>query len=233
MGRLTPLLGLGLLAACAPLAAQPPLMPYPGGFARGGGVEGRFQVALPGPPLLLDADEKALYAAYPYQLLTYREGALESLPLPGIPRFLRASPRLLVGLEGAVWTRDALYPYPALDAVQGEGGLFYVDGRGLYREGTLLKPGAFRQVVAWERGVVALGREAYFYPEGRLLSLPHSARKAQTGACGVVALLDALYLVQPWGLKPLGRAEDFAVYGEEIYLVPSGKVLSCKEAVWP
>jgi hypothetical protein len=232
MGRLAFLATLGLLSACAPLA-QAPLLPYPGGFARGGWVEGRFAVALPGPPLFLDADEKALYAAYPYQLLVYREGQLLSLPLPGVPRFLRAHPRPLVGLPGGIWTEESFYPYPARDAVLTETGLYYVDAQGLHRERTLLRPGAFSQVVVWEGGVVALGEEAYFYPEGRALPLPRPARKAQAGACGVVALLDGLYLVRPEGLKALGVAQDFAVHGERIYLAPSGEVWNCKEVAWP
>ncbi|WP_117236819.1 hypothetical protein [Thermus sediminis] len=233
MGRLAPLAALGLLASCAPLLGPAPLLPYPGGFARGGLVEGRFVVALPGTPLFLDADEGALYAAYPYQLLVFRDGLPESLPLPGVPRFLRASPRPVVGLDGGIWTKDALYPYPAWDAVLSETGLYYVNPRGFHREGSRLRPGAFRQVVAWEGGVVALGEEAYFYPEGLALPLPRPARKAQAGACGVVALLDRLYLVRPEGLRALGAAEDFAVFGEKVYLAPSGEVLNCKEAAWP
>lgn len=232
MGRLALLPVLGLLAACAP-AAQGPLLPYPGGFARGGLVEGRFSLALPGTPLFLDADVKALYAAYPYQLLVHEEGRLQSLPLPGVPRFLRASPRPVVGLEGGVWTESAFYPYPAQDALLTEEGLYRVDGRGLYRDGALLLPGAFRQVVAWEGWVVALGEEARFYPEGPTLPLPKPVRKAQAGACGVVALLEGLYLVRPEGLKPLGMAQDFAVFEEKIYLAPSGEVLNCKEVAWP
>ena len=231
-GYLALLPALGLLAACVP-QAQGSLLPYPGGFARGGLVEGRFSLALPGTPLFLDADEKALYAAYPYQLLVYGEGRLQSLPLPGVPRFLRASPRLVVGLEGGVWTEGAFYPYPALDALLTQEGLYHVDGRGLYRDGALVLPGAFRQVVAWEGWVVALGQEARFYPAGPTLPLPGPVRKAQAGACGVVALLEGLYLLRPEGLKPLGPAQDFAAFGEEIYLAPSLEVLNCKEVAWP
>ena len=99
MGRA--LLLLVLLAACAPLPEGPGL-PYPGGFVRGSVVEGRFQAILPGAPLLVDADAEALYAAYPYQLLEVRAGKVQSLPLPGVPRFLRARPGLAVGLEGGV-----------------------------------------------------------------------------------------------------------------------------------
>jgi hypothetical protein len=232
MGRLALLPALGLLAACVP-QAQGPLLPYPGGFARGGLVEGRFSLALPGTPLFLDASEEALYAAYPYQLLVYRESRLESLPLPGVPRFLRASPGPVVGLEGGVWTESAFYPYPALDALLTEEGLYRVDSKGLYRDGTLLLPGAFRQVVAWEGWVVALGEEARFYPEGPILPLPKPVRKAQAGTCGVVALLEELYLVRPEGLRPLGPAQDFAAFEGRIYLAPSGEVLNCKEVAWP
>ncbi|APD10157.1 MULTISPECIES: hypothetical protein [Thermus] len=231
MGRLSPL--LLLLAACAPLEASLPTLPYPGGFARGGLVEGRFQAILPGPPLFLDAGEDTLYAAYPYQLLVLKGGVLESLPLPGVPRFLRARPRPVVGLDGAVWAEGNLLPYPAQDAVLGEEGLFWVGKEGLYRERTLLQRGSYGQVVAWE-GVVALGKEAFFYPEGKTLPLPAPALKAQAGVCGVVALLGkAVYLVRQEGAKPLAEAQDFAAFGEWVYLVPGERVLSCREVVWP
>ncbi|AEV16091.1 hypothetical protein TCCBUS3UF1_10460 [Thermus sp. CCB_US3_UF1] len=232
MGRLAalPL----LLAACAPLQAQAPLLSYPGGFAQGGLVGGRFPAALPGPPLFLDADGQALYAAYPYQLLVLREGRLESLPLPGLPRFLRASPRLVLGLGNAVYTEAGLLPYPALDGVLTEGGLYWVGREGLYLEGRLLRPGRFTQVVAWEGRVVALGEVALFLPEGQSQPLPEPPRKAQASACGVAALLGSrLYLVRPEGVKAVAEAEDFAAWGEALYLTPGPRVLSCKEVVWP
>ncbi|GAA6756013.1 hypothetical protein Thermus77420_14890 [Thermus thalpophilus] len=231
MGRLGPL--LILLVACAPLRATPPALPYPGGFARGGLVEGRFQAILPSPPLFLDADREALYAAYPYQLLVLREGSLESLPLPGVPRFLRASPRLAVGLGEAVWTPGGLLPYPAKDAFLSDEGLYWVGQEGVYRERTLLQRGRYTQVVAWE-GAVALGEEAFFHPEGRTLPLPAPVLKAQAGDCGVVALMgERVYLVRKEGVKPLAEAEDVAAFGEWVYLVPGERVLSCREVVWP
>lgn len=224
-------LALLLLAACVPLAAQPPLLPYPGGFARGGLLEGRFAGALPGTPLFLDANEEALYAAYPYQLWVLRERGAESLPLPGLPRFLRASPKVAVGLGEAVWTEAGLFPYPAQDAAYGEA-LYWVGKGGLYRESALLQEGTFTQVVLWERRPVALGQGAYF-PEGLHVPLPGRVRKAQAGACGVVALVgEWVYVVRPEGAKPLARAEDFAAWEDRVYLAPEG-VVSCREVVWP
>lgn len=233
MGRLNPLPYLALLAACAPLGGAGPALPYPGGFAEGGLVAGRFQVALPGPPLFLDADKEALYAAYPYQLLVFREGRLESLPLPGVPRFLRASPRPLVGLGPGVWSLERLYPYPAQDAALTPQGLYWVGPAGLHLEETLLRRGRFSQVVAWGEGVAALGEEALFLPSGQTLPLPRPTRKAQASDCGVVALLDEVYLVRPEGAKRLSEGEDFAAWGAAVYLSPSRRVISCKEVVWP
>lgn len=235
MGRLNALALLALLSACAPLQATAPVLSYPGGFAEGGWVTGRFFVALPGPPLLLDADQQSLYAAYPYQLLIYRDGYWQSLPLPGIPRFLRASSgKVVVGLGEGVYTEEEFLPYPARDAAWSHEGLFWVGEKGLYREATLLRPGAFPQVVALDTGVVALGQEAYFYPEGLLLPLPQVVRKAQPGACGVVALMEGwVYLVRPEGAKPVAEAQDFAAWGETLYLTPGRRVVSCKEVVWP
>ncbi|MFN3367863.1 MAG: hypothetical protein ACK4G4_00740 [Thermus sp.] len=235
MGRLNALPLLVLLSACAPLQATAPVLPYPGGFAEGGWVTGRFLVALPGPPLFLDADQESLYAAYPYQLLIYRDAHLQSLPLPDVPRFLRASSgKVAVGFGDGVYTEEGPLPYPARDAAWGKEGLFWVGEGGLYRETALLHPGAFSQVVAWDRGVVALGREAYFYPEGLSLPLPQGVQKAQAGACGVVALMGGwVYLVRPEGAKPVAQAQDFAAWGETLYLTPGRRAVSCKEVVWP
>lgn len=233
MGRLNPLPYLALLAACAPMGVAPQPLPYPGGFALGGLVTGRFQGVLPGSPLFLDADGEALYAAYPYQLLVLKEGRLESFPLPGVPRFLRAGARPIVGLGTGVWTPEGLLPYPALDAFWSPEGLYWVDGEGLHRESALLQRGRFRQVVPWPGGAAALGQEAFFFPEGRSIPLPHPVRKAQSGACGVVALMDGVYLVRPAGAKPLAPAEDFAAWEDQVYLTPGQRVVSCKEVVWP
>ncbi len=230
MARTLPL--VALLAACAPLAGPIPLLPYPGGYIRGGVVEGRFSLALPGTPLFVDADEGAFYAAYPYELLVFDGKGLRTLPLPGRPRFLRARPGLAVGLDQGVYTEKGLLPYPALDAALTEEGLYRVDGRGLYLEGTRLRPGAFGKVVAWEEGVVALGGEAYFHPEGKTLALPGVPRKAEATACGVLLLLDRLYLLRPEGLKAWLEAEDFAALGERVWLSPP-KEASCREVVWP
>lgn len=234
MGRVKALLPLALLSACTPLQATPSVLPYPGGFLQGSLVTGRFTVTLPGPPLFLDADEIALYAAYPYQILRYRQGGMESLPLPGIPRFLRArGGKAVVGLGEAILLGDQLLPYPARDALYTERGVFWVGRDGLYLDAALLRRGDFTQVVAWEGHVVALGREAYFHPDGQTLPLPHPARKAQVGACGILVLLDRVYLVRREGVRPFAEAEDFAVWNENVYLVPSERVVSCKEAAWP
>lgn len=230
MGRLALLL---LLTACAPLAAQP-LLPYPGGFAEGGLVKGRFQVVLPGVPLFLDADEKALYAAYPYELLRYEGLALESLPLPGVPTFLRARPGLAVGLGQAVYTERGLLPYPARDAALTEEGLFWVGEKGLHLGSTLLEEGDFRQVVAWAGQVVALGREAYFHPEGRRVPLPAPPEGAEATACGVAFLAGGrLYLLRETGVKPWAEGTRMAALGEKVYLTPGPRVLDCREVVWP
>lgn len=204
MGRA--LLLLVLLAACAPLPEGPGL-PYPGGFVRGSVVEGRFQAILPGAPLLVDADAEALYAAYPYQLLG---GAGGKGPKPAPPRGAPvpqgpARPRR--GPEGGVLTPRGLLPYPAQDALETPEGLYWVDAEGLHLEGRLLLPGSFRQVVAWEGEVVALGTEAHFFPSGRRLALPAPALKAQAARCGVAFLAEGglAHLLTPTGLTPWAR----------------------------
>lgn len=136
-----------------------------------------------------------------------RAGKVQSLPLPGVPRFLRARPGLAVGPEGGVLTPRGLLPYPAQDALETPEGLYWVDAEGLHLEGRLLLPGSFRQVVAWEGEVVALGTEAHFFPSGRRLALPAPALKAQAARCGVAFLAEGglAHLLTPTGLTPWAR----------------------------
>lgn len=214
LGALAP-----LLLACA-LQTDLPLRVYPGGYAEGPYVEGRFQAVLPGPPLLLDADEAALYAAYPFQLLRIN-GGLESLPLPSTPLFLRARPRLVVGLAEGVYTEEGLFPYRAKDALLLDG-LYYVNETGLYREGVRLEAGDFWQVVALKGKVYALGGRLYRHPDGHTAPLPPGLKKAEAG-------LEALFLLAEDGLYRLdeegrvlahrpGRFRDLAV-GDLVYAV--------------
>ncbi len=231
-----PLLLTLLLAACAPLeGVDPPLLPYPGGFVRGRLVEGRFNLVLPTPPLMVDADGTSFYAAYPYQLLVHREGFPGSLPLPGIPRFIRAQPGLAVGLGEGVWTAQGLRPYRAQDALLRPEGLYWVDGEALYLEREVLARGSFRWVLPWGEGAVALGREAYLHPEGRWLALPASAKGAASTPCGPALLLEGeVWFLKEDGLKATGlKAQALAAWGEQVFLAPGGEVVSCKEVAWP
>lgn len=238
MGRPFALGGLCLLAlaACAPLEApEGRPWPYPGGFVRGRLVEGRFSLVLPAPPLLVDADGTAFYAAYPYQLLVYREGFPESLPLPGIPRFMRAQPGLAVGLGEGVWTAQGLKPYRAQDALLTPEGLYWVDGRALYREGERLRAGPFTRLAPYGEGVVALGEEAYLHPAGLRLPLPAPPQGAAPTPCGLALLLEGrLYFLREGGLKATDlTAEALAAWEDRLYLAPEGRTLSCREVAWP
>lgn len=220
MGRLLTL----LLAACATQASLP-LRVYPGGYAEGPYVEGRFKVVLPGAPLLLDADGESLYAAYPFQLIRFKSGALESLPLPGKPLFLRARPALAVGLENGVYTEKGVFPYRARDAVLLDA-LYHVNETGLHREGALLEAGEFWQVLTLRGKVYALGRRLYRHLDGHTAPLPPGLKKAEAGE-------EALFLLAEGGLYRLdeegrilahrpGRFSDLAV-GEEIYAVEGNR----------
>ncbi len=221
MGRLLALL---ILPACA-VQTGLPLRVYPGGYAEGPYVEGRFKAVLPGTPLFLDAGEAVLYAAYPFQLLRL-DGGVHTLPLPGKPLFLRARPRLVVGLENGIYTEEGLFPYRAKDGVFLEA-LYYVNEAGLYREGTLLKAEVFQQVVAFKGRVYALGSLLYRYPDGHTAPLPPGLRKAEAGE-------DALFLLGGEGLYRLdeegrilarkpGRFSDLAV-SDAVYAVEDNRV---------
>ena len=226
MGRLLTLL---LLTGCATQASLP-LRVYPGGYAEGPYVEGRFKVVLPGSPLLLDADGEGLYAAYPFQLIRFKSGTLESLPLPGKPLFLRARPALVVGLENGVYTEKGVFPYRAKDAALLDA-LYYVNETGLYREGArkdgLLEAGEFWQVLAFRGKVYALGRRLYRHPDGHTAPLPLGLKKAEAGE-------EALFLLAEEGLYRLdeegrilahrpGRFSDLAV-GDGVFAVEEGRL---------
>jgi|AMFO01.1.fsa_nt_gi hypothetical protein len=161
---LAPLL-VAVLGACAPTTGSvaPKTLLVPGGTIAGRWANLESQTfPLPSPPRFADTDGNTLYAAYGYELLVFRDGALwQSLPLPSPPRFLHARPQPVVGVrEGVYLPGKGLFPYPALDA-RLKGALWWTDGDA-WREGDRLASGPFRLVVADDERVAFLGGEAFF-----------------------------------------------------------------------
>ncbi|AEB12180.1 hypothetical protein [Marinithermus hydrothermalis] len=228
------LAGLGLaLGACAPSLTQPtaPSLLVPGGRIEGGwAVLERLTFPLAGPPLAADRSGGTLYAAYPFQLLAYREGQLvEALPLPGVPRFVRARPALVVGLEQGLFVPErGLLELPAQDAVRREDGVFWVGREGFWRGRARLVQGAFRAVAGNDRFVFALGETAYRFPDGLTFPLPAGWRAA--------GLAEDLYLLTPEGVVRLspegleldrleGTFDALAVDASGVWLLAGNRVI--------
>jgi len=189
------------LAACAP---QPlaPLDAAPS-LIEGGVVEGRLvraaglQLALPSPTPWVARNGPTLLAAYPFQLLVYQNGFIQdSLPLPGIPTFVRAKPLPLVGLEDRLFVPGlGTLAYKAKDALRTKQGVYWLDDKGLYFERRLLAEGRFGFLAASERYVYAFNREALRLPDKLRVPLPAGVQAA--------AVLDDLYLLTAEGIYRL------------------------------
>ncbi len=190
------------LTACAP---QPQLSAGPVGLIliEGGLVEGRWvragglQLALPNPTPWVARNGETLLAAYPFQLLVYQSGFIrDSLPLPGIPTFVRAKPLPLVGLADRLFVPErGTLPYQARDALHTKDGVYWLDEQGINLERRRLAEGTFRFLAAGERYVYAFGREALRLPDNTRVPLPASVSAA--------VLLDDLYVLAPEGLYRL------------------------------
>jgi hypothetical protein len=198
-----------LLSGCAPaVQSSGHLLLVAGGLVEGRVAQLQQQTfLLPSAPLLAAAHSGILYAAYPYQLLVYTPGSpVQSLPLPGIPRFLHARPQPLVGLKGGLYRPGVgLLPYSARDGRATPLGIFWVSAKGFFLNQDQLASGDFRWVVAEGSEAIALSdHEAVVYPSGLHFPLPTSPR--------AVALSQNLYLLGAQGLfalSPTGLEEAF------------------------
>jgi hypothetical protein len=170
-----PLLLALTLAGCAPSAQNPASPPRPTALIDGGHLEGRWvyqaeqTFPLPETPLAVAAQGTQVWAAYPYQLLVFRDGVpSQSLALPGLPTFVRVSPGVVVGLGSSLFRPDqGQLPYPALDAVVQGTATYWVNARGLYLGSRLLLEGSFVRLLA--RG----GQLAALSPQGRVQLWPN------------------------------------------------------------
>ncbi len=228
-----PLLAL-LLGACAP-QSQPtePSLPV---LIEGGVVEGRLvraaglQLALPNPTPLVARSGETLLAAYPFQLLVYQEGFLrDSLPLPGVPTFLRAKPLPLVGLEDRLFAPGlGTLPYKAKDALRTQEGVYWLDEEGLYLNRQRLDEGRYTFLSGNTRYIYAFNREALRLPDRLRLPLPGRVRAA--------VVLDELFVLGEEGLYRLsleglrlgfrpGRYSGLETDGTYLYTLEKGRLV--------
>ena len=229
--KLLPLLLAAVLSACAPVSTggeRPKTRLLPGGLVREGWVElGSEAYPLPGTPLLADAVGERVFAAYPYELLELYKGELVAThPLPGVPRFLHASPELVVGLAGGVWTTSSgLLPYPARDARLKGGELWWTDGAA-HRGRRALEAGGYRLVVADGERVAFLGERAFF-PGGESFPLPEFRRAELFG--DLYLLTDrALVRMSPGGVeldRLPGEFLDLRANEDGVWLLTKGEEL--------
>lgn len=194
--------GLALAAAsCVPAPQVVSETPLSIQLFEGGYVEGRWAYQdqstfpLPEPPMAVAALGDQLWAAFPYQLLLYREGiASQSLPLPGVPSFVRASPGLVVGLGSTLYRPDqGQLPYPALDAAAVGPATYWVNSQGLYQGSRRLIAGSFHRLLVRGEQLVALS------PQGQIRLWP-----SEDTFQAEQPILDALWANDLYLLTPRG-----------------------------
>jgi hypothetical protein len=191
-----------LLAGCAPQAgnATPTTMLVPGGVIEDSWAKlPGYTVALPGAPLAADFDGELLAVAYPYQLMLFRNGDTgQASPLPGVPKFVHVTPRVVVGLEDSLYLPGkATFPYAANDAIARADGVFWVDSVGLHRNAELIYAGDFERLAGNDELIWAVGEKGVVYPELEEFSLP--------GPVQDLSFYEDLYLLTPAGLYRLDR----------------------------
>lgn len=196
---------LGLLAACMPqgqtsnlgTAATAPRL------IEGGIVDGRIvratnlSLALPSTPLAISRNGDSIYAAYPFQLLVYQNGFLrDSQPLPGVPRFVRAKPEVVVGTEDRLYVPgQGSFPYKAQDAVETRYGLFWLDGKGLNLGKDRISEGNYSFLAAGDQYTYAFSGDALRLPDQTRIPLPAPVKAA--------VVLDNLYVLTPAAIYKL------------------------------
>lgn len=228
------------LAACAPQPQTPPTPAAPEPILiEGGVVEGRLvraiglQLALPSPTPLVARSGEALLAAYPFQLLIYQNGFIrESLPLPGVPTFVRARPLPLVGLADRLYVPGlGTLLYKAKDALNTKEGVYWLDDEGISLERRRLAEGRFNFLAAGERHVYAFGREALRLPDRTWVPLPGSVRAAVVLEDLYVLTPEGLFRLSPEGLRLGFRAGAFSglqTDGVYLYTLEAGRLVTLR-----
>lgn len=229
-----------ITASCAPQTQIPSVSANTAPILiEGGVVEGRMvraiglQVALPNPTQSVARNGETLLAAYPFQLLIYQNGFLrDSLPLPGIPTFVRAKPLPLVGLEDRVFVPGlGTLLYKAKDALNTREGVFWLDGDGLNLDRRRLSEGRYSFLSASQRYVYAFGREALRIPDNLRIPLP--------GTVSTAVVLDDLYVLTAEGIHRLsleglrlgfraGRFSGLETDGAYLYALESGRLVTLR-----
>jgi hypothetical protein len=240
-------LALGLLlvlaiAACAPQAqpAPAPVTPAPAPILiEGGVVEGRFvraiglQLALPNPPLAAARAGDKLFAAYPFMLLIYRDGFIhQSLPLPGVPSFVRARPLPLIGFEDRLFVPGlGTLLFRARDALHTPEGVFWLDEHGFNLDRRRLAEGRFTLLAASQRYVYAFGREAFRHPDNLRIPLPGTVRAAVVLDDLYVLTADGIHRLSLEGLRLGFRAGAFEGLKSDdhyLYTLQAGRLLTLR-----
>ncbi|WP_457637003.1 hypothetical protein [Oceanithermus sp.] len=189
------------LGGCAPQVsggqqAAERVLVFPGGWIKGRWVyQGNDVFSLPAKPTDADASGLTLGVVYEYSWQLYQDGQLTSeTPLPYPALSLHARPAWVVVLNRGLYTRATGWlDYPALDAVNTDDGLYWVNEEGLWQGGRRLLAGEFERVLALGNRILSLGRDrGVYWPNREEIVLPPDWTAADAG--------NDLYLLVPAGL---------------------------------
>ncbi|MDX2008275.1 MAG: hypothetical protein SFU83_23775 [Meiothermus sp.] len=206
-------------------------------LVEGGVLEGRqvrafgLNVTLPSAPAALARNGEVLYAGYPFQLLIYRRGVVESsVQLPGIPRYIKAKPLPLVGLENGLFVPgQGLLSYPARDALNTRQGIYWLDNDGVNLERRRVVEGSFGLMAASDQAVYAFGREGVRVSDGLRFPLPRPATAAVVQGDVYVASAQGIVRLNPDGLR-LGSVDGvfsgLESDGTRLYSLRDGRLVT-------
>lgn len=225
-----------VFTACAPqtIASTQPSTPI---LIEGGIVEGRVArmngslLALPSRPLAIARSSELIYAAYPYQLLTYQNGLLQdTAPLPGVPTYIKAKPQLLIGFADKLFIPGrGTVEYKALDAINTKLGVFWLNDKGVHLERSRIAEGNFSFLAGNERYVYAMGREALRLQDSRRIALPNTPKAAMVLDDLYVLTQEGIYHLTLEGLRLGFTAGSFTGLesdGQRLYTLQDGKLVT-------
>lgn len=225
------------LGSCAPQTSSPQPESTTPVLIEGGVVQGRVAqiggalLAFPSAPLAVARNGEKVYAAYPYQLLAYQNNAIsETIPLPGVPIFVRAKPQLLIGFSDRVYVPGrGTVAFKARDAINTKTGIFWLDDKGVNLERSQLTEGSFDFLTANQTYIYAMGKQAVRFPDYLRFALPNTALAAAVAGDLYVLTKEGIYHLTLEGLRLgflAGNYSGLETDGDRVYTLQNGRLVT-------